>query len=275
MAHRPRIAKPIRLTRSNRYESYPILSPDAKTLLYQSNQHGLEAIYSLQLGPEHANEQKLPLDAADRWAHPAFKHRSDAVWLTRYGKTHTELWQILPGAQAPQRALGFPLGAHDASDDPHSEHVWFLLGESAPINLMRRAKSENSADELVARDVLSYRIDTRGLFLIYRSKPDQLWHCTAAPDMRPCKLLPLRIAPGHARNWALSDHAVYFVAPANADDANHWSSRYDFSSQKISTLDVPAPSTSHGLAVARDESMVVTAQLDGLAVDLNWWLAPP
>ena len=270
-------AKPQKLTPSSRYEAYPMISPDAQTLLYQSNQHGLEAIYSVSLTGDEpaATELPLPLAPGDRWAHPAFQQGRNALWLTRYGPEHTEVWQYVTGAQAAQRAPGFPLGAHDASDDAQAQHVWFLLGDAPPVKLMRRGIAEDAIAEVVAEDVLSYRSDPRGLFLVYQNKQDQLWHCPAAPNMHSCVQLPLHIASGYARNWTLSDHALYYVEEPAKNAPYRFSSRYDFASQKTETLDIPAPSTlSHGLAVARDESVIIVAQLDTLAIDLYWWLAP-
>ena len=270
-------AKPQRLTPSSRYEGYPMISSDAKTLLYQSNQHGLEAIYSLSLVGDKTTftERNMPLSASDRWAHPAFKNGGDALWLTRYTAQHTEVWQYVSTALLPQRAPGFPVGAHDASDDAKGKHVWFLLGDAPPIKLMRRGIAAVAKAELIADDILSYRVDPRGLFLVYQAKQDQLWHCPAPPDMQSCVLLPIKIAAGYARNWTLSDHALYFVEPPRQQAQYRYSSRYDFATKKTALLDVPAPSTlSHGLAVARDESVIIVAQLDGLAIDLYWWLAP-
>ncbi len=270
-------AKPVRLTPSSRYEGYPVLSRDARTLVYQSNQHGLEGIYSLSLVGDKAAvaERQLPLSAADRWAHPAFQSDSDALWLTRYGAQHTEVWRYVSGALTAQLATAFPLGAHDASDDAQGKHVWYLLGDSAPIKLMRRGNAPGSQAELIADDVLSYRVDPRGLFLVYQARQDQLWHCPAAPDMHSCVKLPVQIGTAYGRHWTLSDHALYYVAPPRKGARLRFSSRFDFASKRTTLLEVPAPSTlNHGLAVARDESLIIVAQLDGLAIDLYGWLAP-
>jgi DNA-binding winged helix-turn-helix (wHTH) protein/Tol biopolymer transport system component len=270
-------AKPVRLTSSSRYEGYPVLSPDAKTLVYQSNQHGLEGIYSLSLTGDKAAfaERQLPLATSDRWAHPAFQNGSDTLWVTRYGAQHTEVWRYVSGALKPQPAAGFPLGAHDASDCAQGKYVWFLMGDTAPFKLMRRGQEHDSKTELIADGVLSYRVDPRGLFLVYQATKDQLWHCPAAPEMESCVQLPIQIAKGHALNWTLSDHALYFVEPPSQGARYRFSSRYDFARKENTLLEVPAPSTlSHGLAVARDESVIIVAQLDGLAIDLYWWLAP-
>lgn len=265
-------AKPQRLTPSNRYESNPVLSPDAKTLIYQSNERGLEAIFSIQLDSDPPQPQQLNLHSDSRWAHPAFRRGSDALWLTRYGPEHTEVWQYLPGAPQARQASGFPPSAHDASDDVHGAFIWYLSGDAPPVHLMRRAKDGAQA-ELIASDVLSYRLDPRGLFLVYQHTPNQLWHCPTPPEMRECTTLPLVIARGYARHWALSDRGLYFVAEPIEDEPLRWSSRFDFATQKITTLSVPAPSTpAQGMAVARDESLIIIAKLDDLAIDLHaWW----
>ena len=269
-------AKPVRLTPSSRYESNPVLSADGKNLIYQSNQRGLEAIFSMPLDEEKLTEQQLPLDGESRWAHPVFARASDGLWLTRYGPQHTEVWRYLPGARHAKQVPGFPPGAHDASDDAHSDFLWYLLGDAPPVQLMRRAKADAAKAELIASDVLSYRIDPRGLFLIYQHTPNQLWHCPTPPDLRQCTPLPLVIARGYSRHWALSDRGLYFVAQPAEGEPVRFSSRFDFATQQITTLRVPAPSTpAQGIAVARDESIIIIAQLDDLAIDLHAWLAKP
>lgn len=268
-------AKPIRLTPSSRYESNPVLSADGKNLIYQSNQRGYEAIFSIQLDAEKPLEQPLPLDGESRWAHPAFAATSDDLWLTRYGAHATEVWRYRASARRAEQVSGFPLGAHDVSDDAQNDSLWYLVGEAPSVQLMRRASANDANDELIASDVLSYRTDTRGLFLSYQHAPNQLWHCPTPPDLRACVRLPIAIARGYARHWALSDRGLYFVAQPTPGETVRVSSRFDFATHKVTTLNVPAPSTpAQGLAVARDESIIVIATLDDLAIDLHAWLAP-
>ena len=271
---------PRRLTPSLRYDAYPRLAPDGTRLLYQSNRDGPESLYLLDLASQ--SESRLPLDAALRWAQPAWSADGQHLLLTRYagasgpsraaGKSlpDLDLWQYTLGSDQPTPVAHAPAGGHDAQFDPDGVHAWCRVGAEHAAHLQRFAL-DGSAPPLIRAEIVEhYQIDPQGLFLVVEGDA-RLFHC---PDPRApsCTPLPIELEQTQRRNWALAEGAVYFVGIDGSGQEALL--RHDLASGEQRTLPWPLPSTlSRAIDIDRRERFAVIARTDHVDVDLHW-LAP-
>ncbi len=258
-------AQPVRLTASTRYDAYPRLAPDGQRLVYQSNRDGAESIYLLDLAMR--NESRLPLDPAMRWAQPAWSPDGRDLLLTRYAPGGIDLWRLTLGADSPQPLAHAPAGAHDAQFDPDGVHAWCRVGEERLATLWRFRLDGLAPAELFQESVEHYQVDPQGVFLV-KVGDARLHHCTA----QGCSPLPIELAPGHRRNWAIADAAVYYVADGSRDATMDRHSLADGSQHRV---EWPSPGAlSRAIDVSRDGRRAVIARTDRVEVDLLW-VGPP
>lgn len=254
-----------RLTASTRYDAYPRLSPDGTRVAFQSNRDGLEAIYLLDLGTRA--EQRLPLDASLRWAHPSWSPDGSTLVLTAYAPAGTEIWRYRPGSQGAEKLTLLELGAHDPQFDPDGTGLWYLLDVDGHSQL-RRAPLDGAGTAFeLGRPVMHYLVDPQGLFFL---EPDQdvLQRCPLA-DLTNCASLPIEIVGEQRRNWTVADDAVFFVGVAA--DGKGQLQRYQLSTGMTSATTWPLPSTlSRAIDVTRDGSRAIISTTDKLDIDLMW-----
>ncbi len=243
---------PRRLTPSNRYDAYPVLTPDDRAVIYQSNREGSDSLFLMDLAS--GAEQRLPAPLGERWAHPAFID-SRSMLLTRYRKDATDIIRYTLGADRAV-ALSLPSGAHDARMDAQGR-VWYLLG-SGEAQRLHRADSEASG---VGQLMLDRRVDEYALAAdswVVRTGT-QIARCSER-----CEPLDIALDVALGAHWMLSGSSLYVVLDgqgnytrieADRRAATHW----------------PASNTlARGLSVARDGSFAIVAQTDALEVDLHW-----
>ncbi len=254
-------AEPVRLTASSRYDAYPRLAPERQRLVYQSNRDGAESIYLLDLATR--SESRLPLDPAMRWAQPAWSPDGRDLLLTRYAPGGIDLWRLTLGADSPQPLAHAPSGAHDAQFDPDGVHVWCRVGEERLAALWRFRLDGVAPAELLQESVEHYQVDPQGVFLV-KVGDARLHRC----DPQGCAPLPLELAPGHRRNWAIADGAVVYVGGENTDATVD---RMTLADGEHSRLPWPRPGAlSRAIDVSRDGQRAVIARTDRVEVDLMW-----
>lgn len=253
------------LTRSQRYDAYPRLSPDGAKVLYQSNRDGPESLYLLDL--DSGQEQRLPLDPSKRWAQPAWSVDGSQLLLTQYSDNTTSVWLYVLGSEAPSAIDGLPEGAHDAQFDPDGEHAWFRSGPERSGPLLRFALGDPGVLESGPPAVEHYQINALGLFLTTPGQ-EHLQHC---PDLRGqnCKVLPIALHPKQRRNWAVADGSVYFVSSLSS--ASNQVQRYRLHEGIVDSLPWPRPgSLSRALDVDPHGAFAIIARTDHIDVDLMW-----
>lgn len=255
-------AAPQRLTASSRYDAYPRLAPDGQRVVYQSNRDGNESLYLLDLASRE--EIRLPLEAATRWAQPAWLADGSGLTLTRYAPGGVELWRYALGAQAPL-PLPAPAGAQDAQADPDGVHVWARVGGERAAELLRFRLDGAGSPERLQAGIEHYQVDRQGLFLV-RADDARLHWCA---DFRSCTPLPVELADGQRRNWALADGALYYVDAGNEDSATV--DRYALADGSRTRIPWPRPGAlSRAIDVSRDGHKAVIARTDRIDVDLQW-----
>ena len=253
------------LTRSQRYDAYPRLSPDGSRVLYQSNRDGPESLYLLDLSD--GKESRLPLDPKLRWAQPAWSSDGKRLLLTRYTTDGTSLWLYTLGSDAPVAMTSLPAGAHDAQFDPDGVHGWYRSGAERSGPLLRFALDGNGAAVTVPGDVEHYQINLSGLFFT-RLDDNRLQHC-AGPIDGECRKLPIHLDPRQRRNWAIAAGAVYFVSAQHP--VPDQITRYRLSDGFIDTLPWPRPSAlSRAMDVDPQGRFAIIARTDRIDVDLMW-----
>lgn len=253
------------LTRSQRYDAYPRLSPDGARVLYQSNRDGPESLYLLDLASQQ--EQRLPLDPSMRWAQPAWSSDGSRLLLTRYSEGNTSLWLYVLGSEAPTAIVGLPEGAHDAQFDPDGVHAWFRTGPERSGPLLRFLLDTPESIEAGPDAVEHYQVNAAGLFLT-RLDDARLQHC---PDVRGknCRALPLTLDPRQRRNWSVAAGSVYFVsAQSTVPDQVQ---RYQLDTGTIENLPWPRPGAlSRAMDVDPGGTFAIIARTDRIDVDLMW-----
>ena len=253
------------LTRSQRYDAYPRLSPDATKVLYQSNRDGPESLYLLDL--HNDQEQRLPLDPTMRWAQPAWSRDGTRLLLTRYSGGETSLWLYVLGSEAPTAVVGLPEGAHDAQFDPDGVHAWFRTGPERSGPLLRFPLDHPASIEAGPDAVEHYQVSTAGLFLTSLDDA-RLQHC---PDGRgkDCTALPVVLDPRQRRNWSVAAGSVYYVSAQSAvpDQVQ----RYRLDTGTVENLPWPRPGAlSRALDVDPEGAFAIIARTDRIDVDLMW-----
>ena len=254
-------AVPERLTASSRYDAYPRLAPDGQQLVYQSNRDGAESIYLLDLASR--NESRLPLDPTMRWAQPAWSPDGRELLLTRYAPAGVDLWRFVIGADAPQALMHAPAGAHDAQFDPDGMHAWCRVGDERLATLWRFRLDGKAPPERMHDSVEHYQVDPQGLFLVEVGDA-RLHRCHG----QECSPLPIELAPGDRRNWAVAEGAVFYVA---ADNPGTTIDRHALTDGAHGSTAWPHPGAlSRAIDVSRDGQHAVIAQTDKVEVDLMW-----
>lgn len=258
-------AEPVRLTSSTRYDAYPRLAPEGQRLVYQSNRDGAESIYLLDLTTRV--ESRLPLDPTMRWAQPAWSPDGRELLLTRYAPGGIDLWRLTLGADAPRPLAPAPAGAHDAQFDPDGVHAWCRVGAERSAALWRMRIDGLAPAELFQESVEHYQVDPQGVFLV-KVGDARLHRCTS----QECAPLPISLAPGHRRNWAIADAAIYYVADGSRAATMDRHSLADDSPHRV---EWPHPGAlSRAIDVSRDGRRAVIARTDRVEVDLLW-VGPP
>lgn len=243
---------PRRLTPSNRYDAYPVLTPDDRAVIYQSNREGTDSLFLMDLAS--GAEQRLPAPRGERWAHPAFID-SRSMLLTRYRGDDTDIIRYTLGAERAV-ALSLPPGAHDARMDTEGR-VWYLLG-SGEAQRLHRADSEASG---VGQLMLDRHVDE------YALAADS-WVVRTGTEIARCseRCVPLDIALDVelGAHWMLRGSSLYVVLEGGANYTR-------IEGDRRTPTDWPASNTlARGLSVAGDGSFAIVARTDALDVDLHW-----
>ncbi len=249
-----------RLTASQRYDAHPRVSPDGRWLVYPSNRDGPETIYLQDL--DTGAERRLQLDPAYRWAQPAWALDGSGISLSRYRPDGVDLWWYAPATDRAEPYAAAPAGCHDAQPAADGRWVWCRQGRESDAELWRFPRQGAGDAERLRPRVAHYQLGPEDL--VYLDASDgSFHHCTA--DASACQLLPIRVASGQLRNFALRDRALYYV-PAGQERVR----RRSLVDGTEADTAWPAPGTlTRALDVAADGSAVI-ARVDRLEIDLLW-----
>lgn len=249
-----------RLTASQRYDAHPRVSPDGRWLVYPSNRDGAETVYLQDL--DTRDERRLQLDPAYRWAQPAWALDGSGISLSRYRPDGVDLWWYAPATDRAEPYAAAPAGCHDAQPAADGRWVWCRQGRESDAELWRFPRQGAGDAERLRPRVAHYQLGPEDL--VYLDASDGSFHHCAA-DASACQPLPIRVASGQLRNFALRDRALYYV-PAGQDRVRR-RSLVDGSEADTAW---PAPGTlTRALDVATDGSAVI-ARVDRLEIDLQW-----
>lgn len=248
------------LTASQRYDAHPRISPDGRWLVYPSNRDGAETVYLQDL--DTGEERRLRLDPAYRWAQPAWALDGSGISLSRYRPDGVDLWWYAPATDRAEPYAAAPAGCHDAQPAADGRWVWCRQGRESDAELWRFPRQGAGDAERLRPRVAHYQLGPEDL--VYLDAGDGRFHHCAA-DATACRPLPIRVAAGQLRNFALRDRALYYVA--EGQDRVRRRSLLDGSEADTAW---PAPGTlTRALDVAADGSAVV-ARVDRLEIDLVW-----
>ncbi len=237
------------LTLSTRYDAYPQLAPDDRSVIYQSNRDGFDSLYQLDLSS--GSERRLPAPEGERWAHPAFVDERRLL-LTRYRGVTTDIVRYTLGADRAE-PVGLPFGAHDARGD-RAGRIYYLLGEGESQRLFRHDAA--GTEEIGAMRVDQYAV---GDDAIYVRRGTTIQRCRA-----DCVTIDLTLDQTRAEHWIVVGSTLYAVESKTGHvvrvDGDH----------KAPTPWPTSNTLTRGITVSRDGSFAIVARNDALTVDLHW-----
>lgn len=193
------------IARSNRFESQPEFSPDARRLALVSNRSGSESIIVADRAGGH--ERALALDARFRWVRPTWSARDDALIVTAYEDTATRLYRYRLDGDRPQW-IG------EAGDDAFHgtelvDRLVFLRGHGSDRStLMQHRDGAGAAEDLGLGRVSAYRASAR--WLAWTTSSDQVLRVAPWPGLAPVREIP-RVDAGLGEALALAGDTLAYV----------------------------------------------------------------
>ncbi len=170
------------IARSNRYESQPEFSPDARRLALVSNRSGTESIVVADRAGGH--ERALVLDAQLRWVRPTWSARDDALILTAYEDSGTRLYRYRLDGDRPQALAGTGDDAFHGTE--LADRLVFLRGHgSARSTLVQQRLGTDVVEDLGLGRIAAYRASER--WLAWVSADDQRLRVAPWPDLVPVR----------------------------------------------------------------------------------------
>lgn len=174
------------IARSNRYESQPAFSPDARRVALVSNRSGTESIVVADRAG--GRERALALDAQRRWVRPTWSSRGDALILTAYEDAGARLYRYPLDADRPQALAG--LGDDAFHGTELADRLVFLRGHgSARSKLVQQRSGADTVEDLGLGRVTAYRASAG--WLAWRSSDDAFLRVAPWPDLTPVREIAL------------------------------------------------------------------------------------
>jgi hypothetical protein len=192
------------------------------------------------------------------------------VLATGYAERRTRIWRLdlARGVAAALSALGDD--AHAARYSADGRWIYWLRG-GAPARALWRIDAALAAPPvLLAANVDQFRLDAERLAYT-RADREGLTLCAA--DGGDCRELDVAIEREFRGAWALARGNVYFLAVRD-DRLRRALFRQPLAGGAREEIDAPIPNAvGAALAVAPDESFLITAHNDRFDVDLMY--VPP
>lgn len=258
-----------RLSRHQRSDGHPMVSPDGRRLVFQSNREGPDAIWLLDL--VSGEQRRLPLPVNMLWLYPSWLPDGKGLLLVGQTSGVNAAWRYHFDAAAPQRMSGLPGGLHQVQMSVDGA-VWFLLdGETGGQQLWRFHPETAASERLADAAVAAFQVHRSGVYVQHRDS-DVLWRCEL--DASGCADSGLRLGSTQPATWTLSDERLFHQSP-QADGSVRIMRR----ALQGDEGDAPTPWTMptllpHAMAMSADgdTAWVAKAVLDEVEL---YWLPPP
>lgn len=193
------------IARSNRFESQPEFSGDARRLALVSNRSGTESIVVADRAT--GRERILALDARFRWVRPTWSARGDALIVTAYEETATRLYRYRLDGDRPELIEGTGDDAFHGTE--LGDRLVFLRGHGGEHStLMQRLEGAGAAEDLGLGHVTTYRASAR--WLAWTTSTDAVLRVAPWPDLVPVREIPL-VDSGLGEALALAGDALAWV----------------------------------------------------------------
>ena len=246
------------IARSNRYESQPEFSPDARRLALVSNRGGTESV--VVADRDGTRERALALDPGRRWVRPTWSAREDALILTAYEDAGTRVYRFRLDGDRPE-PLALP-GDDAFHATELADRTVFLRGHGSARSTLVQLRN-GAVEDLGLGRVAAYRASSG--WLAWISADDLRLRAAPWPDLSPVREIA-QVEGGAGEPLALAGDVL-----AYANDGNLWTLRLP-GGEAVAVDGAPRPGgNGPNLAIAGDGTFAIVTLA---SVNIDLMIAP-
>ena len=257
--------EPRALWRSTRYSSQPEFSPDGRSVTFTSNRDGADAIY---VAPLDGDARRIAFGESQRYLRPHWSVDGRSIHAVRTttdaGGADVHEGVRIPLDGSPMEVLA-SLGRAVADVREGADgHLYWGERAANAIRLMRAPVGELARTERLPFPLAANYQVYAGRLALVPPQARQLLVCRL--DTLACEPAAVEVPEADLFHWALAARSVFL---RRREDNTARIARYDLATRRLAeSWPVVAGGAGSSIAVSPDESRLVYAFEDPLAVDL-------